>query len=326
MDWREFFYIRKSDRSVLIVLLVMAVASLTLVFVVRDPSPEASAPYGDTPWNGQTAGGRGRGQTGSRPPYYQVEGRRYELFPFDPNTADSTQFLRLGLQPWQVRTIYRYRAAGGVYRKPTDFARLYGLTVKQYRQLEPYIRIGEDYRPASEVYGYSRETYRDGREGDHSYPATDVGGAGMASTGADRTASLHYTPKLRPTERVALNTADTTLLMRVPGIGSYYARRIVWYRERLGGDCHIDQLDEIEGFPPDAKHYFSLSDENIRKLNFNTMTLSQLRVHPYMGFYRAKDVIDYRRLRGPIHGWDDLRLLRSFPPDIIKRLAPYVEF
>ena len=68
-----------------------------------------------------------------------------ERFAFDPNTADSTQLLRLGLKPWQVRSIYRYRAKGGVFSEPADFARVYGLTLKQYRELEPYIRIGRDY-------------------------------------------------------------------------------------------------------------------------------------------------------------------------------------
>ena len=77
--------------------------------------------------------------------YYATESQKVERFPFDPNTADSTQLLRLGLQPWQVRNIYKYRAKGGIYRQKEDFARLYGLTVKQYRELEPYIRISNDY-------------------------------------------------------------------------------------------------------------------------------------------------------------------------------------
>lgn len=59
---------------------------------------------------------------------------------------------------WQVRNIYRYRAKGGVYRKKEDFARLYGLTVKDYRRLEPYIRISEDYLPASTLVGNARRT------------------------------------------------------------------------------------------------------------------------------------------------------------------------
>lgn len=41
----------------------------------------------------------------SEPSYYAVPSQAVERFPFDPNTADSTQLLRLGLQPWQVRNI-----------------------------------------------------------------------------------------------------------------------------------------------------------------------------------------------------------------------------
>ena len=85
-------------------------------------------------------------------PYYEVDTRTTELFNFDPNTADSTTLLRLGLQPWQVRNIYKYRAAGGVYRRPLDFARLYGLTRKQYLALEPYIHISADYQSAASLY------------------------------------------------------------------------------------------------------------------------------------------------------------------------------
>lgn len=85
--------------------------------------------------------------------YYATPSTKAERFPFDPNTADSTQLLRLGLQPWQVRNIYKYRARGGIYRQKEDFARLYGLTVKQYRELEPYIHISNDYLPASTLVG-----------------------------------------------------------------------------------------------------------------------------------------------------------------------------
>ena len=124
-----------------------------------------------------------------------------ETFPFDPNTADSTQLLRLGLEPWQVRNIYKYRARGGIYRKKEDFARLYGLTVKDYRRLEPYIRISSDYLPASTL------VQEEHHERD----------------------TLRYPVKIAEGEQVVLNTADTTELRKVPGIGAYYARRIVRY-------------------------------------------------------------------------------------------------
>ncbi|MEE1152203.1 MAG: helix-hairpin-helix domain-containing protein, partial [Prevotella sp.] len=163
--------------------------------------------------------------------YYYVPEKQGELFPFDPNTADSTQFLRLGLRPWQVRNIYKYRAAGGRYRKPTDFARLYGLTLKQYKRLEPYIRIEKEVM-AADVYGNIREEYPR-----HHYD---------------------YPVKLRKGEHININTADTAQLMTVPGIGSYYARQIVRKRARLGGFASPKQLLEIEGFPETALEYMEV--------------------------------------------------------------------
>ena len=123
-----------------------------------------------------------------------------------------------------------------------------------------------------------------------------------------------------------LNIADTTALRSVPGIGPYYARRIVNYGNRLGGYTHVSQLLEIEGFPEDALPYFQVDAGNIRKLNVNKLSLSKLRQHPYLNFYQARAICDYRRLKGPLHSLDDLKMLPEFPADVIARLRPYVSF
>lgn len=221
-----------------------------------------------------------------------------ESFPFDPNTADSSQLIRLGLQPWQVKNIYKYRARGGIYRRKEDFARLYGLTVKDYRRLEPYIRISNDYQPAATLVGKEVEE-RD---------------------------TLRYPKKIEEDEHVVLNTADTAELRRVPGIGVYYAKEIVRYGQRLGGYVSVDQLDEIDDFPREAKKYFSIEQAQTRKLNLNRLTLQQLRRHPYINFYQAKTIVEYRRLHGDLKSLQDLRLSNDFPPEAISRLEPYVTF
>ena len=232
-----------------------------------------------------------------------------ETFPFDPNTADSTQLLRLGLEPWQVRNIYKYRAAGGIYRSKEDFARLYGLTVKDYRRLEPYIRISSDYLPAATLVG-DRDNRTDGTNGTYKTYRTNE----------------PYPRKIDSTQHVVLNTADTTELRKVPGIGAYYARRIVRYGQRLGGYVSIDQLDEIEDFPQEAKKYFTIQDAHPQQLNVNQLTLQQLRKHPYINFYQAKAIVDYRRLHGNLKSLQELRLSKDFPPEAIERLTPYVTF
>lgn len=232
---------------------------------------------------------------------YNVETVRRKLSAFDPNTADSTLLLSLGLQPWQVRSIYRYRAKGGIYRKPSDFARLYGLTVKQYKELLPYIHISDEYKPAAEVYGRT-DAVRSGRD------------------------TLRYPVKLQPGQYVTLDDADTASLRKVPGIGRYYASRIVRYRNDLGGYVSVAQLSEIEGIPEAALSYFRVTGGAVRKLNLNRLTLNELKHHPYINFYQARRIIDYRRLKGPLHGIDDLRLLKDFSQRDIERLRPYVEF
>ena len=232
---------------------------------------------------------------------YNVETVRRKLSASAPNTADSTLLLSLGLQPWQVRSIYRYRAKGGIYRQPSDFARLYGLTVKQYKELLPYIHISDEYKPAAEVYGRT-DAVRSGRD------------------------TLRYPVKLQPGQYVTLDDADTASLRKVPGIGRYYASRIVRYRNDLGGYVSVAQLSEIEGIPEAALSYFRVTGGAVRKLNLNRLTLNELKHHPYINFYQARRIIDYRRLKGPLHGIDDLRLLKDFSQRDIERLRPYVEF
>ena len=284
----------RNDRKIAIAALCVAVLVSVLLFFSEGRTPSSKGKELES--KRQSTAVRKAKYYGS----YATEQRK-ETFPFDPNTADSTQLLRLGLQPWQVRNIYKYRSRGGIYRKKEDFAKLYGLTVKDYRRLEPYIRISSDYLPAATLVG------------DRSYGADEANGTGEP-----------YPRKIDSTQHIVLNMADTTELRKVPGIGSYYAKEIVRYGQRLGGYVSVDQLDEIADFPQDAKKYFVVEDAHPQQLNVNKLTLQQLRRHPYINFYRAKAIMDYRRLHGNLKSLQDLRLSKDFPPEVIERLTPYV--
>ena len=98
------------------------------------------------------------------------------------------------------------------------------------------------------------------------------------------------------------------------------------YGERLGGYVSVDQLDEIENFPLDAKDYLVIENAKPHLLNVNTLSLNDLKKHPYINFYMARTITDYRRLHGPLKSLQDLRLSKDFPPEVIARLTPYVEY
>lgn len=308
MFLKEFFYFPKSDRKVMVFLLVVAIGSLATFFFLGREEAETEAEEPQTAAQNEDFGAAEREYARSRKSqtrpqdtyYYQQEEVRAERFPFDPNTADSTELLRLGLSPWQVRNIYKYRSKGGIYRDPADFAQLYGLTEKQYRELEPYIRISDDYRLASLVVKRSSEK-------------------------APRDTIL-YPRKLEEGQMISLNKADTTQLKKVPGIGSYFARAIVGYRKRLGGYVNAEQLLEIDGFPEESLVFFKLDGEAPLQLNVNQLSLSQLRRHPYINYYQARSITDFRRLKRQLQSIDDLRLMPAFKEKDIERLLPYLAF
>lgn len=292
---REFFYLRKSDRTIILGLLcVIAVALAVLFLTGTDETPLVEGLATDSL---ETAGH----QT-SLPRYekgYMDLGsaQTAELFTFDPNTVDSSQLRRLGFPQWQIRNVYKYRQAGGVFRRPEDLAKLYGMTVSQYQRLRPYIRIKEDFRPATTLISASTDTV---------------------------TRPRLYPEKMKAGETLDLNMADTALLRHVPGIGAYFAKRIVAYGQQLGGYVSTDQLDEIENFPSEAKAYLVVNHSTPRQLNVNRLSLQELKRHPYINYYQAKAIVDYRRQHGPLKSLQDLSLLKDFPAEAIQRLEPYV--
>lgn len=256
--------------------------------------------------------------------YYHQPAQPVETFPFDPNTADSTTLLRLGLSPWQVRSIYRYRAKGGRWHRPEDFKRTPGMTPELWNRLSPMIRIGEAFRYYSDL---TPKAPYSPPAGDSSRPSSSTSPPPGDQRGPTLNPNPSYPRQEKFTELVQLdlNTVDTTTLKKVPGIASYRARQLVTYRDRLGGFISVDQLTEIEGFPEELAVWFVVQTP-ARRLNLNTATFAQLTRHPYIGPQRARAITNYRRTQGTIHDLAELRLLDGFSEDEISRMTPYIAY
>lgn len=234
-----------------------------------------------------------------------------ETFDFDPNEADSATLIRLGFAPYQVRGIYKYRAMGGRYHEVADVSRIPGMTNEMWERLSPHIRIDRRYQyvepiPRSRV----------------AHPNVDI----YDELKQNRD-TVRYPVKLTGHESVALNEADTSALKRVPGIGSYYAKQIVRYREALGGFVDVAQLQEIEGIPEGVEQWLTIgTSPQPRRIDVNHASKNQLVRHPYLRVYRARAIWDHIHNVGPLHSVEELRSLPNFTDADIQRLAPYLEF
>ena len=139
--------------------------------------------------------------------------------------------------------------------------------------------------------------------------------------------SVRYTTKSRPASPLDLNSADSTELVRLPGIGPATALKILRYRERLGGYSDIRQLTEIEGLPDSLIKWFIITDTiALSKIAVNKATLTELRRHPYLDFYQARAIVEFRNERGNIKGPEQLSFIEEFTAQDLERLMPYLDF
>ncbi len=295
----SFFQFSASERRGTIVLCVVLVAAVLVIWLL---------PHKDSDSSSRSSWKRGDARSVT---YAQPE-REVETFAFDPNTADSTTLLRLGLPPYMVRGIYKYRARGGVYREPADFSRVPGLTNEMWERLSPYISIDRRFQAVKPLPRSARQT-----------TAPDPSLSPSAKVMRD---TVRFPLKLRAGETVELNGSDTSALKRIPGIGSYRSRQIVRYREQLGGFVSLSQVHEIEGIPDDIDEYLTLDDTQVSKLDVNKASMNALLRHPYIDSFQAQSILEHRRARGAIRSIEDLRQLMYFSDADVLRLTPYLDF
>ncbi len=99
-------------------------------------------------------------------------------------------------------------------------------------------------------------------------------------------------------EPLELNGADSLQLLDIPGIGPYYASKILALRERLGGLAYIGQLLEMEGMDSarlaPIEPFLTVDTSKIEKKDLNKATFQELSSNPYIGAYIARSIVNLR--------------------------------
>ena len=144
---------------------------------------------------------------------------------------------------------------------------------------------------------------------------------------------LHSAPlhsaSVKMTEPIDLNTADTTLLKQLPGIGDAFAKWIVNYREKLGGYCETEQLLEVYRMDTarfnGIKDYVKIDSTFIpKKLKINTDEFKVLLKHPYLEYEDVKKIVNYREQKGLITSWE--QLAKVVGDGINPKLRYYIDY
>ncbi len=244
---------------------------------------------------------------------------------FDPNTVEYDTLLAMNLSSYVSHNIISYREAGGIFRQPSDLEKIYGLEKEMYDALVPYIAIG---RKDEDVYGrgdFPDDSLRtaNGRENTGAYRGNTV-------TQTARTATLQNTSGKwsEPKFSLELNSADSADLIALPGIGPWFAGRIIRYRELLGGFVNPVQLLEVYGM--DTTRYngiisFVTADSTrIQRIDLNNSTFQEVISHPYISREETYAIFRYRDFADSILVPENILRDQIIDRDRFKRMVPYL--
>ena len=217
-------------------------------------------------------------------------GKKFKRPPskFDPNNYQQEDWMALGLSVKQADIIIKLSKRG--FRSNEDLERIFVLPKEAYDLLK------------DSTYYVAREK--------SSYQTTQ------------------YTATAKKKVMVELNTALQEDFEEIPGIGEYFAKKIIDYREQLGGFVHSEQLMEV--WKIDAVKYsemepfIQLTDKRIQKLSVNKATADELQKHPYISYKVANSIVKMRAQHGNYTEISEIKRSKIIDEVTYEKIKPYL--
>lgn len=225
------------------------------------------------------------------------------IYPFNPNYISDYKGYVLGLSVKEIDRLHKFRDTGRYINSVADFKKVTGASDSLLSKLSPYFKFPDWINDAKIV---------------------------RTETASDKI----NTPYNNSTSKITvldINEALEEDLIKVYGIGPYYAKAILRRRADLGAFVSMDQMDDFKEFSDEAKvglkkSFKTESKPAVNKINVNTASLLQLSRFPYFSKEIAKGILTQRSMNGKINRIDELLEISSFPVDKVKIIALYLEF
>lgn len=212
-------------------------------------------------------------------------------FHFDPNRIGREDMRKLGFNEQLASTYANYLASGGRFLKKEDVKKVYGMTDGLFNRLEPYMII---------------------------------------PTAIEKPAAEIMIPPVIEKMMIELNSADSSELRKLPGIGPVFSSRIIRFRELLGGFYSSGQLMEVYGISPELFEKISeqvqVDSSYIKKIDINNASFSELLRHPYISREQVQRIFGYIQREGCFFSDEDLFHNGIFDSLSLLKLRPYLVF
>lgn len=216
----------------------------------------------------------------------------------NPNMASLNDWVSLGLTEKQGQVILNYVSKGGRFYHQADLKKMYSITEKNLERMLPYLYF-ED-KPTKPSY---------------------------QSTAKDLNKDTEYKKATVEEVTININEDPAESFQAIRGIGPVLSKRIIEFRDRLGGFHDKQQLREVYNLPEEVADQLIkqsvLTSKAVKKINLNTASADELYQHPYLRAHR-KAILDLRKKKGGIQDLEELKQKLLINDENYRKIAPYL--
>ena len=294
MNFKRFstyFNFSKSQRSGLLVLLVLIVVLQTIYFFADFSLPIKENPEKEKWLAVQT-------EIDSLKSTMSIKGSK--LCPFNPNFISDYKGYKLGMSVQEIDRLLVFRKQNKFVNSAAEFQKVTQISDSLLGVIAPYFKFPDWVKQKTKWKTFPNSNY---------------------PTFAKKEKLIV----------IDINIATSEELVKVYGVGEVIAQRILSYKESLGGFVAMEQLNEVWGLSPEVlanlnKQFKVKSMTGIKKVDVNNASIKELAQFPYFKYTVAKQIVIYRSMNGTINSVDDLIKIKNFPVDKAKIIGLYLDF
>jgi len=135
--------------------------------------------------------------------------------------------------------------------------------------------------------------------------------------------------QIKKTKKLDINVATQEELELLNGIGPFFAKRILAFRNKLGGFYDVTQLREVYQFTEDQFQKIHLDiecdAEEVVRVNINQVTAKELAKHPYFNWNLANTLCKMRDQMGGFKTLEEIKKSHLVTNDVYERIKNYLK-
>ena len=218
-----------------------------------------------------------------------------KIYPFNPNYITDYKGYALGMSAEEIDRLHAYRAKNKWVNTSKEFQHVTKVSDPLLKRIAPYFKFPDWVSKPSQK---------------------------LTSNPISLTKSF--------LQKIDLNKATASQLQKVYGIGAFYSKRIIRYRDSFEGGFISDiQLQGISGLTSEVidnilKRFTVKSPRQVNKTSLNSATIEQLVSIEFIDYELAYEIIELRMLRDGYSTLDELTKVKEFPKEKLEIIKLYL--